>query len=121
MDLDDLIGPLPAPLGRWMLRRLVASGVRYGHEFALLLVQGADWETLAAVLRGADVFAHWDDGNLLALLPDTNRIGADRVADRVRFATGAHVGAVHWGGDLAEDLLERAQLALAEDVAHPRA
>jgi hypothetical protein len=121
MDLDDLIGPLPAPLGRWMLRRLVAAGVRYGHEFALLLVQGADWENLAAVLRGADVFAHWDDGNLLALLPDTDRIGADRVADRVRFATGAHVGAVHWGGDLAEDLLERARLALAEDVAHPRA
>jgi hypothetical protein len=120
MDLDDLIGPLPAPLGRWMLRRLVAAGVRYGHEFALLLVQGADWETLAAVLRGADVFAHWDDGNLLALLPDTNRIGADRVADRVRFATGGYVGAVHWGGDLAEDLLERAQLALAQDVAHPR-
>ena len=27
MELDDLIGPLPAPLGRWMLRRLVAGGV----------------------------------------------------------------------------------------------
>jgi hypothetical protein len=119
MDLDDLTGPLPAPLGRWMLRRLVAAGVRYGHEFAVLLVQGPDWENLAAVLRGADVFSHWDDATMLALLPDTDRAGADRVADRVRFATGAHVGAVHWGGDLAEDLIERAQRALAEDVAQP--
>jgi GGDEF domain-containing protein len=121
MDLDDLTGPLPAALGRWMLRRLVAAGVRYGHEFAVLLVRGADWENLAAVLRGADVFSHWDDDDLLVLLPDTDRIGGDRVADRVRFATGAHVGAVHWGGDLAEDLLERAQRALAEDIAHPLA
>src|SRR5262245_45092812 len=104
-----------------MLRRLVASGVWYGHEFAVLLVQGADWENLAAVLRGADIFAHWDDGNLLALLPDTDRVGAERVADRVRFATGAHVGAAHWGGDLAEDLLERAQRALADDIAQPPA
>ena len=119
MDLDDLIGPLPAPLGRWMLRRLVAAGVRYGHEFALLLVQGADWEILARVLHGADVFANWDDGNLLVMLPDTDREGGDRVADRVRFATGAHVGAVHWGGDLAEDLLERARRALADDIAQP--
>jgi hypothetical protein len=119
MDLDDLTGPLPAPLGRWMLRRLVAAGVRYGHEFAVLLVQGADWENLAAVLRGADVFAHWDDANMLALLPDTDRAGADRVAERVRVATGAHVGAVHWGGDLAEDLIERAQCALQEDIAQP--
>ena len=121
MDLDDLIGPLPAPLGRWMLRRLVAAGIRYGHEFALLLVQGADWEILARVLRGADVFAHWDDGNMLVMLPDTDRPGGDRVADRVRFATGAHVGSVHWGGDLAEDLLERAQRALAQDIGQPSA
>ena len=57
MDLEDLIGPLPAPLGRWMLRRLVASGVRYGHEFAILLVRDAGPNELAAVLRGADIFS----------------------------------------------------------------
>ena len=103
MDLDDLIGPLPAPLGRWMLRRLVASGVRYGHEFAILLVRGADW----------------DGGDLLALLPDTDRAGAQRVAERVREHTGGHVGAAHWGGDLAEDLVERALRALEADIAQP--
>jgi GGDEF domain-containing protein len=121
MDLEDLIGPLPAPLGRWMLRRMVAAGVRYGHEFAVLLVEGADWESLATVLRGADVFAYWDDGNLLVLLPDTDRAGADRVADRVRSASGAHVGPANWGGDLADDMLERAHRALAADIAQPPA
>jgi GGDEF domain-containing protein len=117
VDLDDLIGPLPAPLGRWMLRRMVASGVRYGHEFVVLLVRGADPDALAGVLRGADVFAHWDTGDLLALLPDTDRAGGARVAERVRVTTGAAVGAAHWGGDLAEDLVERAERALAADLA----
>jgi hypothetical protein len=117
VELDDLIGPLPAPLGRWMLRRLVASGVRYGHDFAVLLVRGAEPARLAAVLRGADIFADTDEGDLLALLPDTDRVGAARVASRVRTATGASVGAAHWGGDLAEDLLERAGRALEADLA----
>jgi hypothetical protein len=117
VDLDDLIGPLPAPLGRWMLRRLVAAGVRYGHEFAVLLIRGADPALLGGVIRGADIFADTDDGDLLALLPDTDRAGAERVAARVREATGATVGAVNWGGDLAEDLLERAGRALAADLA----
>jgi hypothetical protein len=117
VDLDDLIGPLPAPLGRWMLRRLVAGAVRYGHEFSVLLVRGADPDGLAGVLRGADLFAHWDGGDLLALLPDTQRTGAVAVADRIRAATGARVGAAHWGGDLAEDLLERAVRALDADLA----
>jgi hypothetical protein len=117
VDLDDLIGPLSAPLGRWMLRRMVASGVRYGHGFVVLLVRGADPDALAAVLRGADIFAHWDEGDLLALLPDTDRLGGARVAERVRTSTGAAVGAVHWSGDLAEDLVERAERALAADLA----
>jgi hypothetical protein len=116
MDLDDLIGPLPAPLGRWMLRRMVAAGVRYGHEFVVLVARGAKPEALSAALRGADVVALWDE-DLLVLLPDTDRAGGERVAARVREATGAAVGAAHWGGDLAEDLVERAERALAADVA----
>ena len=119
MDLEDLIGPLPAPLGRWMLRRMVASGVRYGHEFAVLLVRGADPVVLGSVLRGADIFSLTDEGDLLALLPDTDGAGAARVAARVREATKASVGAAHWGGDLAEDLLERAGRALEADLPQP--
>jgi hypothetical protein len=113
VDLDDLIGPLPAPLGRWMLRRMVAAGVRYGHDFVVLIVRGADADALAEVLRGADVIAHWDE-DLLVLLPDTDRAGGARVAERVREETGATVGVAHWGGDLAEDLVERAERALAQ-------
>ncbi len=116
MDLDDLIGPLPAPLGRWMLRRMVARAVRYGQEFSVLLVRGAEPGELAALLRGADLFVAWDSGDLLALLPDTDRSGADIVAGRVRETTGAAVGAVHWGGDLAGDVLERAERALGADL-----
>ena len=118
MDLDDLIGPLPAPLGRWMLRRMVAAGVRYGHDFAVLVVRGADPEALGGVLRGADILALWDE-DLLALLPDTDRSGAEVAAGRVRETTGAAVGAVHWGGDLAGDLLERAECALGADLVQP--
>src|SRR4029079_9944165 len=99
-----------------MLRRLVAGGVRYGHEFAILLVRGADPADLAPVLRGAGVLPNWDNGDLLALLPDTDRAGAAVVADRVREATGALVGGAHWGGDLAEDLLDRATRSLGADA-----
>jgi glutamyl-Q tRNA(Asp) synthetase len=55
MGPDELTDPLPAPLGRWMLRRMVAGAVRYGHEFSVLLIRGAAPDTLATVLRGADL------------------------------------------------------------------
>jgi hypothetical protein len=113
MELDDLIGPLPAPLGRWLLRRMVAGAVRYGHEFAILRVRGAEPAALALVLRGADVFAQWDHGDHLALLPDTDRIGAFRAAERVRGETGALVGVAAWSGDVAEGLVARATRDMA--------
>lgn len=116
MAPDELTAPLPAPLGRWMLRRMVAGAVRYGHEFSVLLVRGAAPDAVSAVLRGADLLAHWDGGDLLALLPDTDRAGAQTAGERVRAGTGAGVGAVHWGGDLAGDLLERAMRALEADL-----
>ena len=116
MGSDELTDPLPAPLGRWMLRRMVAAAVRYGHEFGVLLVRGAEADALVPVLRGADLLARWEGGDLLALLPDTDRAGAEAAAERVRAATGAGVGAVHWGGDLAGDLLERAARALEADL-----
>ena len=117
MNLDDLIGPIPAPLGRWMLRRLVAGGVRYGREFSVLLIEGAEPEHLARLLRGADVFSHWDGGALLALLPDTDRAGGVAAAQRIREATGARIGTAHWAGHRAEEMLERAADELAADVA----
>jgi hypothetical protein len=118
MDLDDLIGPLPAPLGRWMLRRMVARAVRYGQQFSVMLIRGTDAGALCALLRGADLFVAWDGDDLLALLPDTDRAGAEVAAERVRAATDARVGAGHWEGDLASDLLERAVRALEADATH---
>ena len=71
---------LPGPdVGRLLLDRLVAEGVRYGRDFALL--------------------------------PATDRAGADRAAQRLREAIDSliSVGAAHWVGDTAHDLLSRAE------------
>src|SRR5436190_324766 len=66
---------------------------------------------LAAVLRDADVLVRWEADELLALLPATDRPGAERAAERLRQAldgTPIAVGSAHWVGDTAYDLLTRA-------------
>jgi hypothetical protein len=109
---------LPGPdVGRLLLDRLVAEGVRYGRDFALvrILVPLGTAEELAprfdGVLRDADVLVRWEADELLALLPATDRAGAERAAQRLLAAVGGtpiHVGAAHWVGDTAFDLLARA-------------
>jgi GGDEF domain-containing protein len=64
------------------------------------------------VLRDADVLVRWEADELLALLPATDRPGAERAAERLKEAvdgTPVRVGAAHWVGDTAFDLLARAQ------------
>jgi Diguanylate cyclase, GGDEF domain len=110
---------LPGPdVGRLLLDRLVAEGVRYGRDFALVRVQApyGSVEALApqldAALRDADVLVRWEADELLALLPATDRPGAERAAARLREAAGqvpVTVGAAHWVGDTAHDLLTRAE------------
>ena len=110
---------LPGPdVGRLLLDRLVAEGVRYGRDFALVRIAvplGMAEELapkLADVLRDADVVVRWEADELLALLPATDRWGADRAAERLKEAlegTEIQVGAAHWVGDTAHDLLSRAQ------------
>lgn len=109
---------LPGPdVGRLLLDRLVAEGVRYGRDFALVRIAlplGTVEEiapTLAGVLRDADVLVRWEADELLALLPATDRAGADRAAQRILAAADAPiaVGAAHWVGDTAYDLLARAE------------
>ena len=39
MDDLPLTGPIEPRLGRWMLERLVATAVRYGHPFAIVLAR----------------------------------------------------------------------------------
>jgi hypothetical protein len=121
MDSIPTTGPIPDHLGRWLLDRLVATAVRYGHPFVLVLVRTPDVpgtaERLARVLRGADVIVEWahppEPGELLLLLPDTGAEGAARAAGRLRAAAPeSDLAAVAWNGDLAQDLLERATRGL---------
>jgi hypothetical protein len=117
METIPTTGPIPDHLGRWLLDRLVATAVRYGHPFVLVLVRTPDAigtaDRLARVLRGADVIVDWQPGELVLLLPDTGVDGAARAAGRLRSAAPeAHLSAATWNGDLAQDLLERAALGL---------
>jgi hypothetical protein len=117
MDPIPTTGPIDARIGRWLLDRLVATAVRYGHPFVLVLVRSQDTaataDRLARVLRGADVVVDWQAGELLLLLPDTDAQGAARAAGRLRAAAPeAQLAAVTWQGDLAQDLIERAEHGL---------
>jgi hypothetical protein len=109
---------LPGPdVGRLLLDRLVAEGVRYGRDFALVRIAvplGTADEVapqLADCLRDADVVVRWEADELLALLPATDRAGAERAAQRLLEAVDVPiaVGAAHWVGDTAFDLLTRAE------------
>jgi Diguanylate cyclase, GGDEF domain len=109
---------LPGPdVGRLLLDRLVAEGVRYGRDFALVRIVvplGTADEVaplIGGCLRDADVVVRWEADELLALLPATDRAGAERAAQRLREAIGTliAVGTAHWVGDTAHDLLSRAE------------
>ena len=109
---------LPGPdVGRLLLDRLVAEGVRYGRDFALVRISvpmgtaEAVAPLLSASLRDADVIVRWEADELLALLPATDRPGAERAAARLRGAVDMDLalGAAHWVGDTAFDLLARAE------------
>jgi hypothetical protein len=108
--------------GAWALDLLVRLAVRYGHGFAILRIAlpgrggAAAAAKLAAAIRGADVITRWDEHELLVLLPDADRAGAALAAERLRAAAEPFpivIGAAHWAGDTAPDLLERAARALA--------
>src|SRR3954468_9400046 len=109
---------LPGPdVGRLMLDRLVAEGVRYGRDFALVRISvplgaaEAVAPLLAASLRDADVVVRWEADELLALLPATDRPGAERAAQRLRESVDLELflGTAHWVGDTTFDLLARAE------------
>ncbi len=121
--MHHLAGPVEADIGRWMLDRLVAGAVRYGHPFAIVQLRMHQRGAVAPVadrvaraLRGADVLVRWQADDLLVLLPDTDREGLGRAAERISGAVGdlpIELGAAHWAGDPGDDLLDRAERALA--------
>lgn len=100
-----------------MLDRLIAEGVRYGRDFALVRIAvpigsaDAIAPLLSTALREADVIVRWEVDELLALLPATGRPGAERAVQRLRSAVDLELalGAAHWVGDTAYDLLARAE------------
>jgi hypothetical protein len=109
---------LPGPdVGRLLLDRLIAEGVRYGRDFALVRISvpmgaaDAVAPLLASCLRDADVIVRWEADELLALLPATGRAGAERAAERLRDCVDLELGlgSAHWVGDTAYDLLARAE------------
>jgi two-component system cell cycle response regulator len=139
---DELTGLANRRHGAHELERAVALAVRHGHKLALVRVdvdhfkaindgsghQVGD-EVLAEVarrlehaVRGGDELARWGGDEFVAILPDTDRAGAARAAERLRASVAAapiagldvtiSVGWAHWSGDTPDDLLARADRAL---------
>jgi two-component system, cell cycle response regulator len=143
---DELTGLANRRHGAHALERAVALATRHGHALALARVdidhfkdindtyghQAGDQvlaevgRRLASALRGGDELARWGGDEFVIILPDTEREGALRAAERLRAAVGAapvpvgegaadvtiSVGWAHWSGDTPDDLLARADRSL---------
>jgi len=149
---DELTGLANRRHGAHALERAVALATRHGHALALARVdidrfkeindthghQAGDrvlaevGRRLAWAVRGGDELARWGGDEFVAILPDTDREGGLRAAERLRAAVAVSpvpvngsevevtisVGWAHWAGDTPDDLLVRADRALyqAKDV-----
>jgi diguanylate cyclase (GGDEF)-like protein len=158
---DDLTGLANRRHGARQLEREIALCVRHGRLLALLRVDVDHFKPindsygheagdavlvevarrLEAAVRGGDELARWGGDEFVAILPDTDKAGALRAAERLRafvsegpIAAAGHqlpvtisVGWAHWAGDTPDDLLARADRALyrakdaGRDAVHPPA
>ena len=143
---DDLTGLANRRDGARQLEREIALCVRHGRLLALVRIDVDHFKAindsrghqagddvlaevarrLAGAVRGGDELARWGGDEFVAILPDTDRVGALRAAERLRAAVaespieaaGADVdvtislGWAHWSGDTPDDLLARADGAL---------
>jgi two-component system, cell cycle response regulator len=143
---DDLTGLANRRHGEHQLDRHVALCVRNGQDLGVIRVdidhfkaindshghQAGDRvlaevaRRLADAVRGGDELARWGGDEFVALLPNTDRAGVVRAAERLRAAVAAapvelgedrvevtiSAGWSHWAGDTAGDLLARADRAL---------
>jgi two-component system, cell cycle response regulator len=156
---DALTGLANRRDGERQLERQVALCVRNGQDLGLIRVDVDHFKTindsrghqagdrvlaevarrLADAVRGGDELARWGGDEFVVLLPNTDRPGVVRAAERLRAAmAGApvalegadiavtiSVGWAHWAGDTASDLLARADRALytakeaGRDKIHP--
>jgi two-component system cell cycle response regulator len=143
---DDLTALANRRHGARQLEREVALCVRHGRLLALARVDVDRFKSindshgheagdqvltevarrLAEAVRGGDELARWGGDEFVVILPDTERVGAHRAAERLRSAVAAapiraagielpvtvSVGWAHWAGDTPDDLLARADRAL---------
>ncbi len=143
---DELTGLANRRHGAHELERAVSLATRHGHLLALargdvdhfkaindthghqagdrVLAEVA--RRLAGAVRGGDELARWGGDEFVVILPDTDREGALRAAERLRAAVAAapvvvnggavavtiSVGWAHWSGDTPDDLLARADRSL---------
>jgi two-component system, cell cycle response regulator len=143
---DDLTGLANRRHGGRQLEREIALCVRHGRLLALVRVDVDHFKAindsrghqagdevlvevsrrLAEAVRGGDELARWGGDEFVVLLPDTDKAGALRAAERLRASVAAapiavaggelpvtvSVGWAHWAGDTPDDLLARADRAL---------
>jgi len=143
---DDLTDLANRRHGARQLEREIALCVRHGRRLALARVDVDHFKAindthgheagdqvltevarrLAGAVRGGDELARWGGDEFVAILPDTDKAGAQRAAERLRSSVAAaplqaggtelpvtvSVGWAHWSGDTPDDLLARADRAL---------
>ncbi|MEA2310296.1 MAG: diguanylate cyclase [Solirubrobacteraceae bacterium] len=107
---------------RFMLERLIAEWRRYGRLFAIVWLQlpgdqiAPALPRLQGALREADILARWGEEELIVLLPETDALGAEAAAERLREAVRdvpMLAGSAQWSGGSAEGLISRAGWAAA--------
>jgi hypothetical protein len=113
MDLLD------RPTAAYVLDRMIAESARYGRSLCLVRLRmpaghlPAAGERLRFAVRDADVLVRWTDEDLLALLPETDIMGAEVAAERLRDTLRGipvHAGTVQWQGDTGDVLVRRANV-----------
>jgi two-component system cell cycle response regulator len=143
---DHLTGLANRRHGGRQLEREIALCVRHGRLLALVRVDVDHFKAindshghqagdevlvevarrLAGAVRTGDELARWGGDEFVAILPDTDKAGAARAAERLRAAVAAapvragdmelavtiSAGWAHWAGDTPDDLLARADRAL---------
>src|SRR4051794_5501098 len=108
---------LDRPTAAYVLDRMIAASARYGRRLCLVRLRmpagvvGAAAGRLRLAVRDADVLVRWTDEDLLALLPETDILGAEVAAERLRETLRDFpvlAGVVEWQGDTRDILIRRA-------------
>jgi hypothetical protein len=110
---------LERPAAGYVLDRMIAEAARYGRRLCLVRLRMPEGhvapaaERLRFAVRDADVLARWTEEDLLAFLPETDILGAEIAAERLREVLRdlpVHAGAVEWQGDTGDILVRRANV-----------